>query len=524
MKKQYILLAIILALTLSGLYAQDRKTPGTAHDNVFYPEVYEVYKNIGVQMKYVPVGDYTASSLYYRNTAGDLRQGQEAESVQHVGISTRGLYRGKKIMFFGGIDIRKEYMDDQGWGLSYGGLRDGVMEDPHYLAVARPANWSNQYYELGGGFTLPVIADRLDVSLEAEYDAFNKYRTDLDPRTEVTYNRLHFKTTVGYTFLEKHQLSAGGALGYFHVSNSAKFNNNGANIPYNYDRYIRWVTGYGTMANSASHAIKRRNTHWSVVAGYSYQDTGWRLLCQFRYSGSRTDTFKDNSDDRYASENIYGIYHTDEMENNLMLLRFPDQDRAFKVHLSGIRRQGDNFLTAKDGKNYTMEQTKLGLGASLIRYRDTRIRYDTGMTLTYLGVQQQDRLSQTATDNSLLHAQLYFLKDYILNNSMILTPGIKGGYRHTLDNMLANGSASYLGHITESDYAGLALKRFYEDVVYHDHEIWSQNVWLAGAGVDLRFRKIRNFDLTLRIRTEVQQAVQTGMRRWTTGIAVVLDY
>ncbi len=99
MKKQYILLAIILALTLPGLYAQDRKTPGTAHDNVFYPEVYEVYKNIGVQMKYVPVGDYTASSLYYRNTAGDLRQGQEAESVQHVGISTRGLYRGKKLCF-----------------------------------------------------------------------------------------------------------------------------------------------------------------------------------------------------------------------------------------------------------------------------------------------------------------------------------------------------------------------------------------------------------------------------------------
>ncbi|MGS2765061.1 DUF6850 family outer membrane beta-barrel protein [Sinomicrobium sp. M5D2P9] len=526
MKKQYLLLFYVCFPVLQG-YTQSFPSDSLkkAYHNIFFQEVYSVYTKTGSLLRYVPVKEYTASSLYYKNTTGNFRQGQ-APNIRHdIGMNTNGFFRGKNVTYYGEIDLYKTYIHDLSWNLSYQDLEDGMMADPHYFAVSRPGNWSNQTFHLTGGIIFPVLGEKVLASTEVNFDVYNKFRSNMDPRPEITYSELNFKSTIAYEIAKYHRINFGGSYGYFYVNNDITFNNSDINTPYYYSSFVRWITGYGTMIGAFRDDSKRRNRQWSTLFNYLFDNSATKVLAGLNYRKSITHTYKSNQSNPNKEEDVMATLNSETLSGQFTYLNYQNINKVYKIQWSALLNNGSNFLTSKGGKNYQSKKIKSSLGASMIEFKqNSDVNYDTGISLSYLMTDQKDALASTAIKNAFLQASYYLRKDYRLHRKLLLIPSVRIAYQQNIQHTFINGNTTYLESIREDDYAGLALKTYYEEVVYYDNMILSQNSLYGDLGIDLRFLQLNNFNLTLRLREQVSTGLSSSSQRWQTNISVILDY
>ncbi|MDW7693853.1 hypothetical protein R9C00_03770 [Flammeovirgaceae bacterium SG7u.111] len=507
-------------LTSSWLYAKPisdtlRITP----NQLFFQDILSSYQSAGYTLSFIPVKDYSFSNLYYKIERGSLKKGQEPLQEQRIGIKSDGLRRNEKVNYFGGFHIYKTYIDQVAWNLSYLSLDDGMIDDPLYFVVSKPASWNNQTYEFTGGVDFP-LNKKITITLGSDLNYSNKYRTEYDPRASITYNNLLFEGVATYHRRHNH-FSLGTSYGYSHVRNNIGFSNLDKNRPSNYDIYVKWMIGYGNLQNPTGKGTNRKRKLHSVSLGYNFIKDDRHLLINTVYSNAKNITY--NAAISKEDEDIMGRYASNSLSYNLTFLRFINSHKTVKIGIDTYILSGKNHLNTKGGKTYEASKQKIILSSSVNKLRKG-LNQSFGVSFNFLNTIQRDALSSTTVQLTRLHAELYAQKEFKPFAKVICLPSLTFGYQQNIQNKLVDGNDGYLKTIEDDDYAGLSLKDFYDNVVYHDLYINSLNPITGSLGCTISFLNSETFNTSIKIDEYVQAAFSEELFRFTTNFSIILDF
>lgn len=522
MKKQCFIFIVAVSAT-ACLYAEGIDTLYNAQRSRFFNALIDGQKGRAIHLAYLPIKDYTASSIYFLHTGGNLRQGQEGASVRHFGLDTHGLRRHKKTTYYGNLNFYKEFVSDLAWNLSYQDLEDGIMPDPHYFGVSKPASWNNQHYQIQAGFIAPV-AKGINVNLDFGFKLFDKYRTGYDPRPKVSFNRLQGKLLLDIKLSASTNVHLGGGQGYFDVTNTRGFSNPDGQRPANYQTYLKWVTGYGTLVNPSNEQTERHNKGQTMTVGLVHRQSKYYLLGNLAWDRGKTGTYKGkNSSDIKNDHPIYADFNVREITSELLYNRFRASHQQWRLRLCASHKNGANYLYSKKGMNYEHAVTKIDLRAATITHRGQAIAIDAGLGMKYLSSRQFDALSRTSARMGSLTGTVYAGKEFQLTHRL-LGVLVEMEYKQNVGSGLKNGNKAYLKKVKDTDYTGLSLNDFYRDVVYHDYRLLRQNNIGLNFQLYLQMAKAKGFSTTIKLDQDYQSNSRFDRSRWTTALSVVLEY
>ncbi|MFV0541380.1 MAG: DUF6850 family outer membrane beta-barrel protein [Aestuariibaculum sp.] len=452
---------------------------------------------------YYFIKDYTASSLYINTESGDLKQAQEPEISTEFGLKTQGLYRNNKnILFFGGIDISKSYYKNLKWNLSFMLPKHGIMEDPHYFAVSKAANWNNQEYNIDGGFIIP-IKNRFKVLFKTKYNLANKYRTDYDPRTEVTYNELNFTLGSNFKINDKYHVKVSAMYGYYNVDNKNIFSNINKNRPVNYDIYVKWFLGYGTLSSPFSTNIpstKRITNKYSIELGYTYTHNKVTIMADFNLLYKNQLTYKTSGViDKKDSNEYHADFKPTTINTKILSLYNIAPNKTLKLKLQGNFENGSNFWYSKGGKTYSRTQNNYLASVSYLNTKTNQDFWDLGIDFNYWDLDQKDALSTTKSSYSNFQVEQYILRLFPVSNKVSLAPYLKYNLRLNVDSNFYQGNIEALNNIAEYDFAAYTLRDFYNEVIYPDFELFTKNQLSLCLGNTLHFKQKNNVQLSLKL-------------------------
>ncbi|WP_461532103.1 DUF6850 family outer membrane beta-barrel protein [Sinomicrobium sp.] len=502
--KRYIYIALILGVTQLNAQVKDSLSYNS-HDvesSLFFNLLSRDLSGIPANYSFYHINNYTASSLYFVFEDGLYKQGGEPETIKQFGIKTNGLYKNKKgLTFFGSFAVEKSFYNNLKWNLSYELPVKGLMPDPHYFLVSKGAKWNNQNYGLDGGVLVP-LTKRWEWMIKVDYSLFNKYRTDYDPRPKVTFNSLGFTSGVSYQFADRHFVKIGGEMGYSHIDNEVNFSNNNHNIPGNYDIYVRWMSGYGSLTNTVSSSTMRRNKWTSWYVGHAYKAVGWTLLTDFTYRKDKNITYVRGAVKDYKDRSNYFARYTPETISATVLGIVDLARESFlKFKLSGSAMSANNMWYSKGGKTYVAKCDEINLNIGYLKPLSLNASLDAGVFLTYWDLNQRDALSTTYSRYSNMEIGGHVMRSFELGKNMLVSPIVKSRFRLNTDAEFAQGNTDYLNNIGANDFAGYTLRGFYDEVVYPDYELFSNNELDISIGTLLRFKTSArvntqfNFDL-----------------------------
>ncbi|MCF4102355.1 hypothetical protein L1I30_11815 [Gillisia sp. M10.2A] len=529
--KRYFFIIIMVSVNIN-LRAQDSAN-SNAVDNYFYADLLKGIRTNPNNYLYAPIADYTASSLFYNYASGELKQGAEPEGIHEFGLSSTGIYHNKKgITFFGNLSIQKSYYDNLKWNLSYQLPDEGVMPDPHYFGVSKGAKWSNQEYNLQGGLFIPILTDRLHFLLNIEYGLANKYRTDLDPRPEITYNDLGVTGGANYKISEQHSLKIAGEYGFTHVQNDIKFSNNDQNIPVNYDIYVKWIAGYGSLSNTFQNSTLRRYKRKGLNLGYTYTSTKNLILADLSFLKKEQITYRSKEvEDEDDHSNYFATFKPSSIEFKLTAVHKITPLKSLKVEVLAKNTTGNNFWFSKGGKSYALNKNSALFNLGYIRQNNTQTLFDVGTKISYSNVSQKDALAATQSNLHNVNLAFYGLKSFQLNEHIALAPFAEIGLKYNLSSEFINGNQIYLQNIAENDYAGLALKDYYNDVIYPDVEMLSSDLLDLTVGVNLKLASTNKFNTLLHIKAgnlwalnDLKYFSNTAPNRFQTSMGLTVYY
>lgn len=508
MKRYFFLIG--LGLIYVGGFSQETQTLYSPINNMFFEDLLKEMSENPANYEYVPIGNYTASNLFYRYETGSLKQGGIPESIQRFGIETKGIYRDSaNRLFFGDLSIEKSYYDDLKWNLSYQLPENGLMSDPHYFGVSKGAKWNNQDFDISGGMIQP-LGKKWSFLIKANYHLFNKYRTDFDPRPKITFNDLEFLGGFSYLINNKHHIKLNGVYGSTDVSNDVDFSNNDKNIPYNYDIYIKWIAGYGSLVSPFKSNTQRKFTQTGYNLGYSYISEKNKFFADFSYREKEQITYRsasvENEDD---PAEYFATYSPQTMDFSLIGLHTINERNLLKLSMNTHIFSGDNFITSKGGKSYSAEEKNINFNLALLNQDSNGItNIDTGIKGEWLQVKQQDILAATISDITNLNLGAYFLKSYKVKENLRINPFGEISFSYNYSSDFINGSQDYLSNISENDYAGLALKAFYDEVIYPDVELLSTNRINISTGVSVNFLSAGNLNSLFRLEAGIKKPLE----------------
>ncbi|PKD18410.1 hypothetical protein APR41_04465 [Salegentibacter salinarum] len=482
-------------------------------------------------MACVPLKDYTASTLYYHFEEGALKQGGEPQGVQDFGLKTQGIYRtGMGITFFGDLLVKKTYYRDLAWNLSYMMPKKGMMPDPHYFGVSKPGNWSNQHYELNGGVVIPVNQG-WNLALETNYNLFNKYRVNLDPRPKITYNKLTLGANLSYNITKNHRFNMGYAFEQAAIINNINFSNNNQNEAVNYDIYIKWIAGYGSLMNVFEEDIKRKNKAQNFSLGYTFQNSSHQLLVTANLKRGENITFKEDVDDRVDNENSYfATFEPEAFQLDIMGLKYKGKGKLIKAEYTYHRNLGENFLTAKGGKTYSNSLDEHMLSYSHIQ-QDAQgsTKNEYGLKFQYWESSQQDALAVTRSDFKNGEIHFYGQKVVFETKKIKLRPQLRTSIIFNIEENLENGNSQYLENIDEYDYMGFSLRDYYNQVIMPDLQLVSSTRINLEAGAYLDFISRQNLQSILNLKIGYLSSLESdnyhaNNQRLYTSLSLILNY
>ncbi len=450
----------------------------------FFQQQYASYLHSPIYLKEALIGNFTTSSLFYNHERGDFHLAQSPEKAHNFGLNTRGLYKHKQYTFFGDLEVRRTYEDGKRWNISYNNVdENGLLDDPHYFAVSRPAAWNNQHYTLGGGVIFPLLTDLWHLQLSTRYNLQESYRTENDPRAKIMRSELLFNAQTTFRLAPSHRLSLGGEVGYANLQNRISITNKQTDSPQDYDRYLKWQLGYGTLYNRPFDSTKRRNLQYGVNLAYHYKGN---FFAQLSYNLYDTDTYNNNT------------LNSDEQDD--VLANYARSNYALHLHYNSVLRAGAqllltadiaqtdgyNRLTALAGKNYTMQQHYATLSVALLQQDKQHISSDAGVALTYRQTEQKDALASTESDVAYLMIKPYYSWELPFEKISVV-PTFAAGVRIPVRSALTNTNVDYLKPLLPDDYAAQTTHLFYDEVVYPDSAYFAAHQYYLQFGTDLRF-------------------------------------
>ncbi|CEN45078.1 DUF6850 family outer membrane beta-barrel protein [Capnocytophaga canis] len=455
-------------------------------ESVFFSKIYEQYAHLPVFFSEIPMENFTKSSLFYDQNKGELRLGQQNSEEIAFGLITKGLYRHNKFTFWGDTKIERLYEKNKKWNLSYTDvLPEGQMTDPHYFAVSRGSEWNNQRYDLLGGVLLPLVGQKWDLAVSADYDLVQRFRTEYDPRPSVLHNNLIINLSSGIKLGENHKIAFGGSYGHGKTQNTVTYSEELLNTPAAYQKYLRWQIGYGTSQNAKHKTTKRIHNHKSTWLGYHYKTENYLLYAYGVHKYQFNATYQNSNEIVNESEDLLGQYTLNTISGSVGYLR--NLFRGKKIHLNTEMSNvnGFNFLGSQQGKNYQSNLKKMELNVSLLSVKNNLIHYDMGASIGYVSSYQKDVLAETIAEHAHLRFAPYFRKEYALKKLSVL-PRIKFVYHQKLQNKLENNNIGHYKNIADTDYAGKHIRLFYDEVVYPDFNYFDKNRYEIHFGTDFK--------------------------------------
>ncbi|WP_340063994.1 DUF6850 family outer membrane beta-barrel protein [Ascidiimonas aurantiaca] len=473
-------------------------------NTIFFEEMTGIFSETPNNLPFIPVRDYTASSLSYKKTDGLFKLGAEPEAIKTFGVSTEGIYRDSLgLLFFGDFSIEKTYYDRLRWNLSYTLPDEGIMPDPHYFGVSKPGDWSNQRYRVTGGILYPVPNKPLTLLARVAYTLENRFRTNLDPRPKITYNDLEFTAGANYEITKGHFVKAHFFYGYTNVDNEITFSNNEQNQIANFDIYVRWVAGYGSLISPFSNNTQRNHTTYGGSIGYAYSTYKNRILIDASIRNREQITFRNNSvEDEDDPANFFGTYEPVEFQVQSTWFHFINDHSLWRAQVEAFYMEGSNFLTSKAGKTYAAERSRIRASFAYLQQNTRgRTEWDMGGDLTYHRLWQRDALAGVLGETQNLGLEAYILKGFTANKNLHIGPLLRVAGNLNLQENFINSNAGFLESVEPDDFPGLALQRYYNEVLIPDMAYLSSDTISAHAGINLDFSTSRNIQIQVALRT-----------------------
>ena len=532
MKKQYFLLIFFLSLVLVGFSQQNKDSLKNPVTQIFMQSVVEDLNNFPLNYQYYAVKDYTASSLYFKTEDGNYKDGRAPETINNFGLNTQGVYRNKKgVIFFGDISIEKIYYKNLKWNLSYQLPENGIMEDPHYFGVSKGGDWNNQHYNLNGGFIIPVNS-KISLLVNAKYQLYNKYRVDLDPRAQITYNTLNLNVGLGYSINARHHLKASLLYGYTHVDNAITFSNNFQNSPVNYDIYVKWLSGYGSFSSPFKNSTQRRMKHYITTLGYSFTTEKLTVLADVKYEKNNQITYRNNNvQDVKDRGNYFATYEPYTIEFNSVFLYKKSELKHLKFNIRGYSKSGDNYLESKQGKSYSVSEKNVLFSLAYLKFKNNKDYWDMGISTEVNSANQFDALATTTSNYTNLEISNYLLRSFPISNTVAISPYLKSAVRFNLSNKFIQGNKQYLESIEENDFPGLAQRDFYSEVIIPNNELFTASELNLNTGASIQVKTNQVYNLSINIQgglllplQEINNFASSNLNRFEGLLGLTITY
>ena len=462
----------------------------------FAKRLFEAYQANATNLAHLPLKDFTASSIFLNHDEGTFQDGRTPENITEFGVHTSGLYRSKNnLLFFGNLSFKKSYYKNLKWNLSYQLPYRGLMQDPHYFGVSKGASWNNQNYDLNGGMLLPLNS-KLNLLLETDYHLFNKYRTNLDPRAQLTSNALNFKAGLSYQVHPAHALNASFNYGYQHIDNDINYSNREQNIPANYDIYVKWISGLGSTSSPFNNTTKRRSTNYQARIGHLYKTNALQIATDFNYKKTELITYRNNGvEDTDDPSEYFATYTPKTYELRSTALLHLNTEKKMLLELNAVHTTADNFWQSKGGKTYAAATTSAKGSFHMLRSNSKNDFWDYGGDLEWWHVDQNDALAATSLEYTYLEIGGYLLRSFELSNQTALAPYIKPNLQLNLNSAYFQGNAGDLIDLAENDFAGLTQKALYDEVIHPNAEYYGINKAGITLGLQSKFNQAKDYQL-----------------------------
>ena len=528
--RQYIFLLILGGCILSS-FAQDKTDSLYNPINQFFAErLFEAYQVNATNLIHIPLKDFTASSIFLNHNKGPFQEGRTPKTITEFGVRTSGLYRSKNnLLFFGNLSFKKSYYEDLKWNLSYQLPYRGLMPDPHYFGVSKGASWNNQNYDLNGGMLIPLIS-KLNILLEADYHVFNKYRTNLDPRAELTSNALNFKTGISYQIHHSNTLNLSFKYGYQHIDNAINYSNGEQNIPANYDIYVKWISGLGSISSPFKNTTQRRSTTYQARIGHFYKTDEIQIATDFNFGKTERITYRNNGvEDTADPSEYFATYTPKTFELRTTTLLNLSAQKKMMFHLSAMHTTAENVWQSKGGKTYAAASTSVKGSINMLHYNKVNNFWDYGGVFEWWQVDQNDALAATSMDYTYLEIGGYLQRSFELSAQTALAPYIKPNLQLNLNAAYAQGNAADLINLGENDFAGLTQKALYDEVILPNAEYYGINKAGITLGLQSKFNQAKeyqlNWDLQASLHTPLESTVYfTNENRFSLSSSLTLSY
>lgn len=476
MNKMFIFVSLMSFTSLKGQTLRA--------DTEIFRKSYDFYAENPVFFPQADFMNFTFSKLYFNHNQGNLHLGQQSDEMTYFGLKTHGLFATKKITFFGYADVNRNYQNNKKWSLSSDEVQpNGLMIDPHYYAVSKGSKWNNQYYDLLGGLSLPLKEQKWDLALWVSYYLTEKYRSEYDPRPKITTNKLSFSAQTALNLAVNHKIALLGNYAYWHMDNSMSFSDNDSQTPFYFEKYQRWMAGYGSLQNPLSTSEKKKNNQYAMAVAYHYNSAKNKILATYKYQNSTTDIYKNNNDgDDVANvvARLYATIHT----GGVQYFNYVSNQRFLRLHLFASKQKKFNHIEMQNGKNYASNEQNILFESNFLRQKKHTFE-EVGAYIRYQYANQRDVIVKTQTEYTAWETGLYASKEYAFAH-FVVNPLVRISYLD-MHHKLINENDLLNRNIDSSDYALKALQLFYQEVVYFDHNLLNKNQYRIHFGA--KFKK-----------------------------------
>ena len=522
MKKIYLIIAFLSSSMAFAQQAASRYNTSIVIVKSFYPNefthyfksIYDSYSQDPIFLSKSPIINFTKSSLYYEHSMGSLRLGQVPDKTYRLGIGSHGIYRHKNILFFGDLQMERFYEKQKAWNISHLNPNEyGIISEPHYFGVSLPADWNNQKYHIKGGAILPIINEKWDVLLSADYTLQEHYRTETDPRAKINYVQWVANAQTAFTF-DKDKISIGGHIGYTNTQNNITFTDLLNDSPDKYNRYLKWQLGYGYLQNRPYKTTKNRDLQYGANVGYHHLSGMYCYWGSIAYNHHHYDTYQNNSRNTDDEDNsILANYKTDGFSLRANYLN--NAIGLYKHLFIGVvarAMQGKNYLNKLQGSNYLSSQNDISLTAALLKLNEKGAVYDLGLKARYYQHYQKDGLAQTSTDIAFLELKPYYSTEINFYKKGSFVPTFAIGYRAALHSELTNQNIDYHKPLLSSDYAAQTTHLFYDEVVYPAQAYFAKNQYSLHFSGDFKFYLGNKKTLCTGVYSEYQSTLERSLK------------
>ena len=490
-----------------------------APDTHMFEQMYALYEASPIFLSEAPVDNFTFSSLYLNHKEGDLHFAQEAKEQTDFGLRSYGFYQHKRINFFGKINLQRIYQKDKAWTLSEEEIQpNGLMPDPHYFAVSRPAPWVNQQYHIFGGAGIPIYKQLWDMTLSTRINYEEKFRENYDPRPKTNHNELYFAAQTAFRLLDKHKIALSGEYGYNKASNKIKFSDQEGQTPNNFTKYNRWQLGLGTFQLPPNSDYRRNNDYYGFSLGYHFASDKHKFLAEGSYRNTLTHTYRNDNDSEF-DEDILARLYEDTFLAKIHYINQLKKEQLLSLSLIASDKQASNRLIQRQGRNYRSYQEDIAFSANLLKQLGETHR-ELALEAVYQGAYQKDVTAKTLTDHSSLALSLFWAKGYELDH-FVLRPSLKASLISPLYNKLINENEDYHKAYNPDDYAARTLRLFYQEVIYPDYAYFDSTRYLLDLGIDFKKRLSKGTQLITSLHSTYHTAFK-GAERYGATISISL--